>query len=246
MLEAGKIGCLYLTEGMSRLSRDENRITSHQLLKLLKEQKCRVRTPDGVWNPAIEKDWEYLHEELEEAADEKKINGRRLKLRRNNKAKEGRHVGTPVVAGFIVSIESQRVDGRFVFGKWQKYPPHAAVVNIILKRLVELRSPIKVARSLGQENIVFPFFPPELKYMETRSQLRGCHRTATGYLITPSLITGLAQNPALIRVWSFSNQAIIPDNHDRIVEDALFWQACEVAASLNKPRGKAVQYDPLP
>lgn len=246
MLETGKIGCLYLTEGMSRLSRDENRIISHQLLKLLKEQRCRVRTPDGLWNPAIERDWEYLHDELEDAAEEKKVMGKRLRRRRNNKAREGRHVGTPVVAGYIVSIQGQRADGRYILDKWKPYPPHAEIVNLILKRLVELRSPIKVARSLAQDHISFPLFPAELAYMTTRSMLRCCHHTATGYLITPPLVSGLAQNAALIGAWSFSNQPVIPHNHEPIVSEDLFWQACEVATSLNKPKGKAVEYDPLP
>jgi DNA invertase Pin-like site-specific DNA recombinase/ribosomal protein L29 len=245
-LEAGKIGCLYLTEGMSRLSRDQDRIISHQMLKLLKEQQCRVRTPDGLWNPAIERDWEYLHEELEDAAEEKKLMGKRLRRRRNNKAKEGRHVGTPVVPGFIVEIEGQRPDGRFILGKWKAYPPHAEVVNLVLKSLVETRSLIKSARSLWKDNIVFPFFPPELKYMESRSQLRACHRTASGYAITPALIKGLAQNPALIGVWSFSNQAVIQNNHDHIMKEDIFWQACEIAVGKGKPRGKAVNFEPLP
>jgi DNA invertase Pin-like site-specific DNA recombinase/ribosomal protein L29 len=246
MLEAGKIGCLYLTEGMSRLSRDQDRIISHQMLKLLKEQQCRVRTPDGLWNPAIERDWEYLHEELEDAAEEKKVMGKRLRRRRNNKAKEGRHVGTPVVPGFIVQIEGQRPDGRYILGKWKAYPPHAEIVNLILKRLVETRSLIRAARSLWQENIVFPFFPPELKYMESRTQLRSCQRAATGYAITPALINGLAKNPALIGTWSYSNQAVIPNNHDPIVSEDLFLQACEIALGKEKPRGKAVNYEPLP
>lgn len=50
----GMVGAVYLTEGVSRLSRDRDRILPYQLLKLLKEHECRVRTPEGVWNPAIE------------------------------------------------------------------------------------------------------------------------------------------------------------------------------------------------
>ncbi len=245
-LEASEVGCLYLTEGMSRLSRDQDRIISHQVLKLLKEQQCRVRTPDGIWNPAVERDWEYLHEELEDAAQELKVMGKRLHRRRNSKAREGRHVGCPVVAGFIVEIEGQRPDGRYILGKWKEYPPHAEVVNIVLKRLTELRSPLKAAQALKEQNIVFPYFPPELSYMVTRTELRSCHRTATGYAVTPALISGLAQNPALIGVWSFSNQPVIFDNHDHIVSEDLFSQAYEVATTERKPKGKAVEFEPLP
>jgi hypothetical protein len=60
------------------------------------------------------------------------------------------------------------------------------------------------------------------------------------------LINGLAKNPALIGTWSFSNQAVIPNNHDPIVSEDLFLQACEIALGKEKPRGKAVNYDPLP
>ncbi len=245
-LEANEVGCLYLTEGMSRLSRDQNRIISHQVLKLLKEQQCRVRTPDGIWNPAVERDWEYLHEELEDAAQELKVMGKRLQRRRNSKAREGRHVGSPVVAGFVIEIEEQRPDGRYIFGKWKAYLPHAEIVNIVLKHLVDLRSPMKAAQALKEQNIVFPYFPPELSYMVTRTELRSCHKTASGYVITPALISGLAQNPALIGVWSFSNQPVIVDNHDHIVSEGLFWQAYEVAATERKPKGKAVEFEPLP
>jgi len=236
-LEANEVGCLYLTEGMSRLSRDQNRIISHQVLKLLKEQQCRVRTPDGIWNPVVERDWEYLHEELEDAAQELKVMGKRLQRRRNSKAREGRHVGSPVVAGFVIEIEGQRPDGRYIFGKWKAYPPHAEIVNIVLKHLVDLRSPMKAAQALKEQNIVFPYFPPELSYMVTRTELRSCHKTALGYVVTPALISGLAQNPALIGVWSFSNQPVIVDNHDHIVSEGLFWQAYEVAATERKPKG---------
>jgi hypothetical protein len=138
-LKAGEIGCLYLTEGMSRISRDRERVLSYQMLKLLKSHQCRVRTPDGIWNPAIDRDWEYLDEELQDAAQELKVMGRRLQRKRNNKAKEGRHVGCPVVPGFIVEVEGERPDGRRILGKWKAYPPHAEVVNIILRYLVRLR-----------------------------------------------------------------------------------------------------------
>ena len=240
------VGCLYLTEGMSRLSRDPDRVLSYQMLKVLKEKECRVRTPDGVWNPAIERDWEYLAEELEGAAEETKIMGRRLRRRRNNKAREGRHVGCPVVAGFIVEIEGQRPDGRYILGKWKAYPPHAEVVNIILRYLVRLRSPIKTSQALHEDGIVFPYFPPELSYMVNRTQLRMCPRTPAGYAITPALVSGLAQNPALIGVWTFSNQLPIIDNHDHIVPEDLLWEACGVALKERKPRGRAIKYEPLP
>jgi hypothetical protein len=61
---------------------------------------------------------------------------------------------------------------REYLGKWQLYPPHQDVVITTLKELVKQRSPYKAALSLRATGIVFPLFPEELKYMETRSVLR--------------------------------------------------------------------------
>ncbi len=77
-LESGEVGAVYVTEGVSRLSRDQDRILPYQLLKLLKQQQCRLRTPEGIWNPAIEKDWEALAEEFEDAIGELKLFRKRL------------------------------------------------------------------------------------------------------------------------------------------------------------------------
>lgn len=77
-VESGEIGAVYLTEGMSRLSRDRDRVLGYKLLKLLKEHKCRIRTPEGIYNPAIPRDWENLADDIEDSADEMKKLGIRL------------------------------------------------------------------------------------------------------------------------------------------------------------------------
>ena len=59
-LQSSEIGCVYVTEGVSRLSRDQDKILPYQLLKILKDQQCRLRTPEGIWNPANEKDWRFF------------------------------------------------------------------------------------------------------------------------------------------------------------------------------------------
>ena len=78
----GNVGAVYLTEGVSRLSRDKDRILPYQLLKLLKEHECRIRTSEGVWNPAIERDWDYLAEEFEDAIGELRVMNRRMYRRK--------------------------------------------------------------------------------------------------------------------------------------------------------------------
>lgn len=81
-VSSGKKGAVYVTEGVSRLSRDRDRILPFQLLKLLKEHQVRVRTPEGVWNPAIERDWEYLADEFDQAIGELKVMNKRMFRRR--------------------------------------------------------------------------------------------------------------------------------------------------------------------
>jgi len=88
-ITSGEVGAVYLAEGMSRLSRDRDRVLGYTILKLLKEQKCRIRTPEGIYNPAIPRDWENLAEDIEDSADEMKKFGIRLGRRPASKAAEG-------------------------------------------------------------------------------------------------------------------------------------------------------------
>ena len=240
---SGEIGAIYLTEGMSRLSRDRDRVLGYKLLKLLKEHKCRIRTPEGTYNPVIPRDWENLADDIEDSANEMKKLGIRLGRRRASKAAEGRHVGSPVTPGYIVAIEGQRRDGSYILGKWQPYPPHREVVITALKELMRWRSPKKAAQALRARRVAFPFFPQELRYMETRSVLRQYRRDDSGYLITSGSLKGLATNLKLIGIWEWMD-VLIEDNHPAIVPLELFLQAYEVATST-KPRGKAAYAEPM-
>jgi len=242
-VESGEIGAVYLTEGMSRLSRDRDRVLGYKLLKLLKERKCRIRTPEGVYNPAIPRDWENLADDIEDSADEMKKLGIRLGRRRASKAAEGRHVGNPVCPGYTVTIEGQRRDGSYIMGKWQPYPPHQEVVITALEELVRQRSIYKAAPALRARGVVFPFFAEELKYMETRSVLRQYLKSDKGYLITSYALKGLATNLKLIGIWQWMD-ILIEDNHPAIVPLDLFLQAYEIAVST-KPRGRAAYAEPM-
>ena len=65
-------GTIYLSsEGVSRLSRDQDRIVGLQPLKLMKKANCRLRTPYAIFNPRIEADWKELREKFEDAVKEK-------------------------------------------------------------------------------------------------------------------------------------------------------------------------------
>jgi len=243
-LESGEIGCVYVTEGVSRLSRDQDRILPYQLLKLLKQQQCRLRTPEGVWNPAIEKDWDELAEEFEDAIGELKVFRKRMHRRKVQKAARGEHVGGPVTPGFILPIVSQRANGKYEFGKCEPYQPHAELVIRVLREFVRQQgSALKASGKLA--DTTFPLFPRELSYMETRSALRTCAKTANGYRITPELIRGLATNMKLIGVWQWGDTEPISDNHKPVVPLDLFLAAYELAMRRGKPKGRAVYSEPL-
>jgi DNA invertase Pin-like site-specific DNA recombinase len=242
-VESGEIGAIYLTEGMSRLSRDRDRVLGYKVLKLLKEHKCRIRTPEGVYNPAIPRDWENLADDIEDSADEMKKLGIRLGRRRASKAAEGRHVGNPVCPGYIVTIEGQRRDGSYIMGKWQPYPPHQEIVITALEELVRQRSIYRATQALHARGVVFPFFPEELRYMETRSVLRQYLKNEKGYVITARALKGLATNLKLLGIWQWMD-ILIENNHPAIVPVELFLQGYEIAVS-NKPKGRAAYIEPL-
>ncbi len=77
------------------------------------------RTPEGIWNPAIEKDWETLAEEFEDVIGELKLFRKRMHRRKAQKAARGEYVGGPVPAGFILPIVGQKANGKFEFGKYK-------------------------------------------------------------------------------------------------------------------------------
>ncbi|MCL0091189.1 DUF4404 family protein [Dehalococcoidia bacterium] len=104
-------------------------------------------------------------------------------------------------------------------------------------------SKYKAAQAL--RGLVFPFFPPELKWMETRSSLRKCLKTDEGYIITPEVIDGLAGQLALIGIWKWAD-IFIANNHSAIVPVDLFREAYALRNQRGgKPRGRAAYYEPL-
>lgn len=240
----GEVGAVYLTEGVSRLSRDKDRILPYQLLKLLKEHECRIRTPDGVWNPAIERDWDYLAEEFEDAIGELRVMNRRMYRRKVQRAGRGEYVGEPIPAGFILPVTGRKPSGEYEYGRMEPYPPHAEIVKRILEEYVRQGgSCLKTCRAL--RGLTIPLFPAELQYMERLTALRACARTATGYRITGSLVRGLATNLKLIGVWQWGDTEPIVDNHRPAVPQELFLEAYQLATRKGKPKGRAVNFEPM-
>jgi hypothetical protein len=243
-VSSGETGAVYLTEGVSRLSRAQDRILPYQLLKLLKEHKVRVRTPEGIWNPAIERDWEYLADEFEQAIGELKTMNKRMFRRKAQKASRGEFVGGPICLGFIVPVTGHKPNGEYEYGKYQPYPPHAEISERLLREYVRFEgSTIRVLKSV--QGLLIPFFPPELSYMERLTSLRRCNKRANGYEISPNLITGLATNPALIGVWQWGDNEPIQNNHPAAVPEDLFIEAFEIAKRKGKSKGRAALSEPL-
>jgi hypothetical protein len=152
---------------MSRLSRDRDLVLGYQLLKLFKEHRIRIRTPAGVFNPAIPRDWDYLAMDVEKSAAEMTQMGIRLGWRRHSKAASGKHVGTVVCPGYYVTIEGQKRDGSYILGRWAIYEPHRQVVLTALQELVRQQSVFKAAQVLHARRVIFPPFEKEYAYMES-------------------------------------------------------------------------------
>ena len=238
-------GTVYLSsEGLSRLTRDQDRIVSAQLIKLMKEANCRVRTPFTILNPRIEADWRELREGFEDAAKESRhLQKDHFGPRKRAKALKGEHVGHQVPPGFIIHIKGYKSDGKYIFGKWLLYPPHAEIVIRIFQEYIRNRGG-KYRTANALRGTLFPLFPPELKYMENRSVLRNCPKTAAGYIITPEMIDGLTKQVALIGTWKWTD-VIIENNHPAVVPLDLFREAYELNLSRgNKPRGRASYFEP--
>ncbi len=243
-VSSDRVGGVYVTEGVSRLSRDRDRILPFQLLKLLKEHQVRVRTPEGVWSPAIERDWEYLADEFEQAIGELKVMNKRLLRRRVQKAGRGEFVGEPIPPGFIVPVVGRRPNGQYEYGKYEVYQPHAEIDKLLLQEYV--RAGGSLIRTMhAVRGMVIPFFPPELSYMERLSSLRACRRLDDGYQIAQSMIIGLATNPKLVGVWRWGDCEPITDNHPAAVPQELFLEAFEIAKRPGKPKGRASTSQPL-
>jgi len=169
LLERRELGAIYLSEP-SRLSRDQDKVEPYTLLKLMKDGNCKVRTPESILSPCIQRDWDILDEEFEDAREELKVWRRRLHRKKLRKAERGEYVGGPVCVGFYLPIETQDRSGRYRFGKMVPYEPHACIVNRILQEFISRRSPFDTLRAL--KGVTFPFFPPDLAYMESRTALR--------------------------------------------------------------------------
>lgn len=248
-LEAGEIGAIYVTEGVSRLSRDPDRIIPRTLLKLMKQSNCKLRTPEEVLNPCIERDWQQVDEDFEQAAKELKVFRKRLQDRKLRKAGRGENVGALVPPGFYLPIIGQRSDGSYIFGKLALYQPHTEVNIIVIKELVHWRSKLLAARALRAKHVVYPLFPPELAYMNTRSSIKRSPRieAENGWAITPEVIRGLATNPKQIGVW-ISGDKVIKDNHPAPFSGELLdlWMQAYEIVHMSEPEHRVSGNEPMP
>ncbi len=248
LLRNSELGAIYVTEGANRLARDPDGVVSATLLKLMKETNCKLRTPEDVLSPRIERDWEVIHDELEKGAEELKGMRRRLFRRKVLKAEAGGFVGEPILPGFILPIVSRAPDGKYEFGKMKKYEPHAEVdIRILREYIRQEGSKLKTAQALAE--VTFPAFEEQYRHMERYSSLRQSPKKIDGdriigYHITPAMVHDLVTNPKLIGVWHWGD-IVRPNNHDKVVPLDLFLMAYELATAPRKPRGGTIKYEPM-
>jgi DNA invertase Pin-like site-specific DNA recombinase len=243
-IEEGQTGAVYVPEA-SRLTRDQTRITPYNLLELFKQNGVRVRTPEYIKNAQIPEDWDYVKNELEEGIKEAKVMNRRLYHKRRLKAQRGEYVGGPVPAGFIVEIKETEASGHRIYGKLKRYPPHAEIVEKVLKVYIQHRfSEMKTHGAL--DGLMYPLFPPELNYMERLSSLRRATKIdGVGYVISPSMIGNLTNTPELIGIWTYGNLDPIQNNHEKAVPVDLWLEAHQGSLHDIKPRGRGLTREPL-
>jgi hypothetical protein len=244
-LRNGELGAIYVTEGANRLSRDPDRIVSAQLLKLMKETNCKLRTPLEILSPCIQRDWDIIHDELERGAEELRSMNNRLYRRRALKAARGEFVGEPIPPGFIVPIIENRSNGSRIYGKYQRYAPHAEITEKILREYIRQGfSEMKTHHALN--GLVYPLFPPDLQYMERLSSLRKTKKIeGIGYFISPSMVTSLVMNPKLIGWAIWGDTEPIPANHEVAVPENLWLEAYRGAVTTGKRRGRGIRHEPL-
>ncbi|MFC1981127.1 hypothetical protein ACFLVN_02655 [Chloroflexota bacterium] len=243
-LRKSGLGAIYVTEGANRLSRDPDRVVSATLLKQMKDTNCKLRTPYEVLSPCVERDWEVIHEELERGADELKGMNKRLCRRRALKAARGEFVGEPILPGFIVPIVEIRSNGSRVYGNYQRYAPHAEITERILREFIRQGfSEMKAHRAL--DGLSYPLFPPDLQYMEKLSSLRRTKKVeGVGYLISPSMVSSLATNPKLVGWAVWGDAEPIAHNHEAMVPENLWLEACQGTMEAIKRRGRGIRHEP--
>jgi DNA invertase Pin-like site-specific DNA recombinase len=245
LLRKNELGAIYVTEGANRLARDPDLLVSDTLLKLMKETNCKLRTPTEILSPCIDRDWKIIHDDFLRGAEELKILIKRLCHRRELKAARGEYVGEPIPPGFTVPIVEIRSNGSRVYGKYQRYAPHAEIDEIVLQEFIRQGfSKMKTHRALG--GTVYPIFPPDLQYMESLSSLRRARKIeGIGYCISPSMISSLARNPKLIGWAIWGDTKPKSENHEAAVQECLWLEACNGTMATVKRRGRGILHEPL-
>jgi hypothetical protein len=241
LMKEKRVESLWVVE-LSRLYRDMDFVHADKLALLLREHQVIVVTLERRYNLNMDTDWADFHAEMVSVVRDTQFRAKKFRDSRREKAEAGFWSGFPIVPGFIVAKQ----EGRDTYDVLLAYEPHRLVVEKIYKAYVRAGfSGQKAAEAL--KGIVFPAFPKELSYMETRSSLRRSPRTANGdYIITPRLIRSLIGNCVYIGWWPYDREGN-PDrfHHEPLIEPPLFWEAYR-GKMEHKPRGKAAGLEPLP
>ncbi len=239
LVEQDEVESLWAVEP-KRIYRDLDYINADRLALLLREHRVVICTPRQVFNLSNQNDWDGFHAEMLDSVKDTRYRTEKLSRTRKAKARYGFWPGTPVPAGYIV-----KKGDRSSYDVIECYETHTTIVDRIYDAFIDAQgSYLKAAQMLS--DVVFPFFPEELKHMESRTALRRSPKTATGYRITPRLVHNVVQNPFYIGWWTYGGELIDERHHTAAIEETKFWQTCERSMAKGKRRGKAIDSQTLP
>lgn len=239
LVEQDRVESLWVVEE-KRIYRDPGYVNADRLALLLREHKVAVCTPRRVFNLANDDDWDDFHEEMADSVKDSRYRTEKFRRTRQAKARCGLWCGTPVPAGYVV-----KKGDRESYDVFEPYLEHVIIVNKIIDAFIDAQgSSTKAARALS--GVEFPFFPEELRYMQSRTSLRRSPKTTTGYRITASLTASIAHNAFYIGWGGYGGELLGERHHDAIVEESKFFEAFQLAIAKGKARGRAVHSEMLP
>jgi len=202
---------------LDRLFRDEEAIQYNTFISICKQHGCVVICPEygrgfKVYNFNNRDDVSMFRRKMEEAANylEDVIKGRMLMLR-DRKAMRGEYAGHSVPMGYLLDTTSH----------YTVYEPHAEVIRSIFKRFRELDGQFY---ELGKELQCTPFVFPDFQEGVAIPHISQ-GKVDGGYGISRNGLRGLLTNVSYIGWSAWKGTIVSKDNHEAIVNEALFWYA---------------------
>ncbi|MBX5449698.1 MAG: recombinase family protein [Thermogemmatispora sp.] len=209
---------------IDRLFRNRWGDESGKFMEICHTHGVVVVTPDFVYDFRISWHIDRFKRRCEEAWNylEYHVYGRMIAAR-DERARRGYWSGGSLPAGYILDLEEKLSNGqpnpRFLH--YIPYEPHAEVVRWIFWRFRELNGNLKaLMREINTKPYLFPDFGPDMHMFRGKLQHT---KVEGGYTITT--IPGLRRlltNRAYIGYWVYKGEVVSTNNHEAIVDPALF------------------------